>query len=148
MDNIDYCILNELRHNARISNRKLAEKVHLSPSAVLERMKKLRDSGVIKEFVTRLDNSAFGYNMSVLIELKIERNLCVRGITEALVKFPEILEVFDVAGDCDYILKVAAKDSESLRDTMRAIGAIPGVLSSNTKLILGTFKNELSPGKL
>ncbi len=145
MDEADIDILNELRVNARITNRKLAEKVHLSPSAVLERVKRLRASGVLKEFVARIDNSAAGYNLEVFIELKLERNLRGDSITKALIEFPEILEIHDVAGDCDYILKVVARDSNALRDTMRRIGAIPGVLSSNTKLVLGTFKSELSP---
>ena len=145
MDEADIDILNELRVNARITNSKLAEKVHLSPSAVLERVKRLRASGVLKEFVARIDNSAAGYNLEVFIELKLERNLRGSSITKALIEFPEILEIHDVAGDCDYILKVVARDSNALRDTMRRIGAIPGVLSSNTKLVLGTFKSELSP---
>lgn len=145
MDPTDVAILNELRYNARIPNSKLAEKVHLSPSAVLERVKRLRAGGIIRDFVTRLESSALGYNMSVFIELKIERNLCGASVTEALIKFPEILEIHDIAGDCDYLLKVAAPDSLALRDTMRAIGAIPGVLSSKTKLILGTYKAEVSP---
>ncbi len=145
MDNIDFEILNELRRDARISNKKLAEKIHLSPPAVLERVKKLRESGVIKEFVTRMDNRTLGYHISVFIELKIERNLGQTPIAKALVKIPEILEVYDIAGDYDYLLKVVAKDSNSLRETMLAIGAIPGVISSNTKLILTCFKSELSP---
>ena len=115
------------------------------PPAVLERVKKLRESGVIKEFVTRMDNRTLGYHISVFIELKIERNLGQTPIAKALVKIPEILEVYDIAGDYDYLLKVVAKDSNSLRETMLAIGAIPGVISSNTKLILTCFKSELSP---
>ena len=145
MDNVDIEILNELRHNARIPNKKLAEKIHLSPSAVLERVRKLQKNGVIKDFVTRIDNRALGYNISVFIELKIERNLGQTPISKCLVRIPEILEVYDIAGDYDYLLKVVAADSESLRKTMHAIGSIPGVISSNTKLILSNFKSESTP---
>ena len=145
MDSIDCAILNELRSNARISNCTLAEKVHLSPSAVLERVRRLRAQGVIHRFVTKLDVAKLGYNLTAIMELRIERNLCCTSISEKLVQFPEILEIYDVAGNCDYILKLVAKDSESLRNTMRAIGEIPGVLSSQTKLVLSTIKSELSP---
>ena len=145
MDDADIAILHELQQNARIPNSHLAEKVHLSPSAVLERVKRLRQSGVIKSFAAQLDNQALGYSLTVMMELRIEHNLCGSSISKELAKFPEILEIHDVAGDCDYILKVVSRDSESLRQTMRAIGAIPGVLSSQTKLILGTIKSELSP---
>ena len=145
MDTVDRAILNELRLNARISNRVLAEKVHLSPSAVLERVKRLRSQGLIQSFAARFDAQKLGYNLTVLMELRIERNLCGSSISEKPIKFPEILEIYDVAGDCDYILKLVAKDSEALRRTMRTIGEIPGVLSSQTKLVLGTLKSEISP---
>jgi len=145
MDAIDCAILNELRLNARISNRTLAEKVHLSPSAVLERVRRLRAQGVIHSFATKLDAGKLGYNLIAVMELRIERNLCGSSISEKLVQIPEILEIYDVAGDCDYILKLVAKDSEALSNTMRAIGEIPGVLSSQTKLVLSTIKSEISP---
>ena len=77
--------------------------------------------------------------------MKIERNLGQTPISKYLVRIPEILEVYDIAGDYDYLLKVVAADSESLRKTMHAIGSIPGVISSNTKLILSNFKSELTP---
>ena len=145
MDAIDRAILNELRLNARIPNRTLAEKVHLSPSAVLERVKRLRAQGIIRNFTAKLDAGKLGYNLIAIMELRIERNLCGSSISEKLVQIPEILEIYDVAGDCDYILKLVAKDSEALSNTMRAIGEIPGVLSSQTKLVLSTIKSEISP---
>ena len=111
MDQTDIAILNELRQHARISNKLLAERVNLSPPAVLERVKKLRERGIISEFVTRVDTALLGYNLTVLMELKIERNLSSAHISRALAQIPEILEIHDAAGNCDYILKIVAKNN-------------------------------------
>ncbi len=143
MDTVDIAILEELRKNARIANNKLAEKVHLSPSAVLERVRHLKESGVIKDFVTRLNPSALGYGLSVFIRLQIEKDPDGGSIAAKLGGLPEIVEIYDVAGDCDYILKAVVKDSEALRRTLQKIYAVPGVLSSRTSLILATLKSEL-----
>lgn len=145
MDRIDVAILNELRKNARISNRELAERVHLSPSAVLGRVNRLKRSGVIKGFETRLDCEKLGLGLTVLVELRIEKNIGDRRIGELLSRYPEVLEIYDVAGNCDYLLKVVASGSEALRELIYRIGQIPGVGSSRTTLVLGTLKQELSP---
>ena len=145
MDEIDAAILNELRKNARISNRALAERVHLSPSAVLGRVARLKRSGVIRGFETRLDCEKLGLGLTVLVELRIEKNIGDRRIGELLSKYPEILEVYDVSGNCDYLLKVVTSGSEALRELLGRIGQIPGVGSSRTTLVLGTLKQELSP---
>ena len=103
MDKIDAAILNELRKNARIANRTLAQKVHLSPSAVLARMNKLKRTGIIKSFETRLDGAKLGLGLTVIVALSLEKNIGDRRIGEELAKFPEVIEIHDVAGECDYL---------------------------------------------
>ena len=145
MDDIDRAILNCLRNNARISNRELAEQVHLSPSAALERVRKLKRSGIIKGFCTMFDCAKLGRGLNVLIELEIEKNIQDHDIADKLVSYPEITAIYDVAGDADYLLKVAVPDSEALRQLMNRISLIPGVRSSHTTLVLRTLKEEISP---
>ena len=145
MDKIDAAILNELRKNARIANRALAQKVHLSPSAVLARVNKLKHAGIIRSFETRLDGAKLGLGLTVLVELRIEKNIGDRRIGEELARIPEVVEIHDVAGECDYLLKIIISDTAALRELMFRIGRIPGVGSSRTTLVLGTLKSELSP---
>ena len=145
MDKIDAAILNELRKNARIANRTLAQKVHLSPSAVLARMNKLKRTGIIKSFETRLDGAKLGLGLTVIVALSLEKNIGDRRIGEELAKFPEVIEIHDVAGECDYLLKIVISDPAALRELMFRIGRIPGVGSSRKTLVLGTLKSELSP---
>ena len=145
MDEIDRAILNCLRNNARISNRELAARVNLSPSAALERVRKLKRSGIIKGFCTMLDCAKLGRGLHVLIELEIEKNIQDHDIADKLISYPEITAIYDVAGDADYLLKVAVPDSEALRQLMNRISLIPGVRSSHTTLVLRTLKEEISP---
>ncbi len=145
MDKTDAAILNELRKNARISNRDLASKVHLSPSAALARVNKLKSAGVILGFETRFDGAKLGLGLTVLVELSVEMNIGDRRIGEELAKIPEVVEIYDVAGECDYLLKIVISDTTALRELMFRIGRIPGVGSSRTTLVLGTLKAELAP---
>ncbi len=145
MDKTDAAILNELRKDARIPNRTLAEKVHLSPSAALGRVNRLKREGFIRSFETRLDHRKLGCALAVFVELSIEKNVGDTRIGELLTRIPEVLEIYAVAGEGDYLLKIVTTDSEALRKLMYRIGAIPGVRSSRTTLLLGTLKQELSP---
>lgn len=145
MDGTDKAILNILRNNARISNRELAEKVHLSPPAVLERVRKLKEAGIIKSFHTLFDPVKLGFGLSVFIQLGIERNVQDHDIGNALAAFPEITAIYDVAGDEDYLLRAIVRDSEELRSLMSRISLIPGVRCSRTTLLMRTLKEETSP---
>lgn len=145
MDQTDAAILNELRNNARISNLALAKKVNLSPSTVLERVKRLRESGIIKGFQSRFDCVKLGYGLTVLIELRAQKNTGEDIIGPQLAAMPEIVEIYDVAGECDYLLKVMTANSETLGKLLLQIGRIPGIVSSRTTLLLGTLKSETAP---
>ena len=79
MDSTDAAILNELKNNARIANLDLAKKVHLSPSAVLERVRRLRANGIIRGFQTKFDSVKLGLGLTVLIELRIAQNIGADG---------------------------------------------------------------------
>ena len=146
MDNTDAVILNELRNNGRISNAALAKKVNLSPSTVLERVRRLRENGVIKGFQSRFDLVKIGYGLTVLIELRTVKNIGTdNSIGKELMRFPEIIEIHDVAGECDYLLKAVTENTETLGRLLVKIGRIQGIQSTRTTLIIGTLKNETAP---
>ena len=146
MDSMDAAILNELRNNGRISNLALARKVHLSPSTVLERVRRLHKAGIIKGFQSRFDCVKLGYALTVLIELRIVKNIGTNStIGQELAAMPEIIEIYDVAGECDYVLKAVTENSETLSRLLARIGRIPGIQSSHTTLLLGALKEETAP---
>lgn len=144
MDKTDIRILNLLRNDARIPNVALARELNMAPSAVLERVRKLEESGVIQGYVTRIDNRKLNKNMIVLIELDTDENIGDSSVGCKLAEFPEILEILETCGERYYRLKVAVQNTDELADLMNRIGKIPLVRKSYSYLVLNTIKNDLS----
>ena len=144
MDEIDRTILRLLRENSRISNLELSRKVNLVPSAVHKRLCKLENEGIISDYTLRLDHARMGLNMNVLINVVTNESVGTTAIGEKLAAFPEICDVFDVAGNTSYIVRAVVKDTSGLNDLIIRVGKIPGIMRTQTTLIMNILKNELS----
>ena len=117
LDKIDARILRALQDDGRISNLKLAQAVHLSPTAVLERVKRLTRDGVILGYEARLDPALLGAGLMVFIEVLLDRTLpdVLDNFRAAVQARPEILECHLVAGGFDYLLKTRMADMQAYR---------------------------------
>ena len=143
IDGIDTQILTILQRDARISNAEMARQVGLAPSAVLERMRKLEERGVIRGFRAEIDPKAFDFGLTAFVAVRTSE--CGGPAEAALAAIPEVLEVHDVAGEDSYWLKVRTKDPESLGQLLREkIKPIPTVLGTRTTVVLETFKETTS----
>ncbi len=111
-DSIDKKILSLLEQNARISNAELAEKVNLSPTPCLRRLRKLEDSGLIRGYGAMLNEKALGLRASALVFVNLDKNTRENAerFEEALKLLPEVMECFLVAGRHDYVLRVVTRD--------------------------------------
>jgi DNA-binding Lrp family transcriptional regulator len=111
-DSVDRKILSILEKNARISNAELAEKVNLSPTPCLRRLRKLESTGLIRGYAALLDEKALGLQASALLFVNLEKNTKENAEQfEAAVKLlPEVLECFVVAGRHDYVLRIVTRD--------------------------------------
>lgn len=139
INEIDKKILNIIQTDARISNAEIARQVGLAPSAVLERVKKLEERGVIKGFETKLDGAQLGFGLTAFIAVRTHE--CCYETDEFLAAIPEVLEVHDVAGEDSYLLKVRVKDTEDLSRLMRQeLKNVPNVASTKTTIVLQTIK--------
>lgn len=139
IDEIDKQILNILQTDARIANAEIARQVGLAPSAVLERIRKLEERGVIKGFETKLDASKVEYGLTAFIAVRT--NDCCAETDKFLAEIPEVLEVHDVAGEDSYLLKVRAKNVEDLSRLMRErLRTVPNIASWKTTIVLQTIK--------
>jgi Lrp/AsnC family leucine-responsive transcriptional regulator len=139
IDDIDKGILDIIQRNGRESNAEIARQVGLAPSAVLERIRKLEDRGVIKGYETRLDPRQVGLGLTVFVSVRTSE--CGGGVEEALSAIPEVLEVHDVAGEDCYLIKVRTTDTEELGRLLRErIKLIPRVIGTRTTVVLQTFK--------
>jgi len=109
LDQIDHKILRHLQENARITNADLAEKVGLSPTPCLRRLRRLEAEGIILGYRTEVNREALGVNVTVLILVKLEREdeEKLREFETAIRERPEVMECYLVTGKFDYFIRVA-----------------------------------------
>jgi Lrp/AsnC family transcriptional regulator, leucine-responsive regulatory protein len=145
IDKIDRRILRVLQEDGRISNLKLAETVHLSPTAVLERVKRLTRDGYILGYEARLNPEKLGAGLLVFVEVLLDRTVHdVMDTFKAAVQVrPEILEAHLVAGGFDYLLKTRVADMAAYREFIGSvIWTLPGVRETRTYAVMEEVKNS------
>lgn len=144
IDKIDAKILRVLQKDGRISNLKLAEEVHLSPTAVLERVKRLTRDGFILGYEARLNPSKLGAGLLVFVEILLDRTVhdVMDNFKAAVQVRPEILECHLVAGGFDYLLKTRVADMAAYREFIGSvIWTLPGVRETRTYAVMEEVKN-------
>ena len=142
MDSVDIKILNYLKENARQKASSISEEINLSVSAVLERIRKLENSGVIKKYTMVLDRKKIGYDMLAFIEVGLEHPKYYDNFTEEVLRNKQILSCHYITGDFDFILQVLTNSSDGLEAVHREIKSIPGVSTTKTQFVLSTIKEE------
>lgn len=143
INEIDAKILNIIQQDARIANAEIARQVGLAPSAVLERIKKLEERGVIRGYTTQIDAAQIDYGLTAFVAVRTKD--CCAENDAALTAIPEVLEVHDVAGEDSYLLKVRAKNGVELAKLLREkIRSIPNVTATKTTVVLQTLKETTS----
>lgn len=144
IDKIDTKILRVLQKDGRISNLKLADAVHLSPTAVLERVKRLTRDGYILGYEARLNPDKLGAGMLVFIEVVLDRTTpdVMNEFKAAVQVRPEILECHLVAGGFDYLIKTRVADMPAYRELIGSVvWALPGVRETHTYAVMEEVKN-------
>ena len=142
IDEIDTKILNIVQQDARMSNAEIARQVGLAPSAVLERVRKLEERGVIRGYAAEIDASQIGFGLTAFVFVKT--SFC-GSIGSVMANIPEVLEVHDIAGEDCYLLKVRAKNTEELGQFFREkLKPIPEIISTKTTIVLQTIKETMA----
>ena len=139
LDATDQRILEVLQGNARARNVEVAEKAGLSPSPCLRRVKNLERQGVIRGYVTLLDQNAVGLPVSVFVsvtlEKQIEKNL--QAFESRIREYPEVMECYLMTGDSDYLLRVVTSDLAAYeRFLVDRLTRVPGVASIKSSFAL------------
>lgn len=130
LDATDRAILDSLQVDGRITNAELADKVGLSPSASLRRVRALEDSGVIDRYVMLVDPSKIGRPTTVFVEISLSTQFETHldSFEAAIVECPEVMSCHLMAGDADYLIKVACADVSDYERVHRDwISKLPGV---------------------
>jgi Lrp/AsnC family transcriptional regulator, leucine-responsive regulatory protein len=149
LDAIDQAVLTELQANGRLSNLELAQRVHLSPSACLRRVKQLEDSGVIDRYVALLNPKAVGApgTSYTIVNIESTSPAALDAFEQSVAAEPRILDCFYVAGVNDYLIRFTYRDAQDLeRFHTEVLGRLPGVTRSNSMLVLRTVKKTTALG--
>lgn len=143
LDDIDLAILASLQPDARLPNTELAKKTGMAPSAVLERVRKLEQKGIIKSYATRIDPAALNLKLLAFIFIRSNKPPGDTTISKQIAKIPEVLEIHHIAGEDCFLVKIRTEDTQSLLKLMRdKFGKIPNITSTKTTIVLDTSKED------
>ena len=140
LDETDIQILKALQKDGRDSASHIAEKVNVSVPTVTERIRKLQESGVILGFQTAIDPSSIGLDVSAIITIISGSSQYYREVTIAAEETPEVVQCFSTTGNGSHMLYVVTKNSNTLEELLRKIQSWPGVVRTETQIILSSYK--------
>lgn len=147
LDETDRHILWELQLDGRLTNQELADRIGLSPSPCLRRVRALEEAGVIGGYRAVVNPDAVGMNITAFVRIKLALHSAeaVDVVEERLRSIPEVIEAYLLAGDHDYLLKIVTPSFDAyerfVRDHLRSI---PSLASIETTFAFGTTK-QVSP---
>ena len=143
MDVIDFKILKCLKENSRENATNIGAKINLSTSAVIERIKKLENSGLIDCYTTIINQRVLGREIMAFIYVSLEHPKHNENFISLINENNSIAECHYIAGDFDFILKVITHSGKSLEEVLNYIKAINGVSLTRTSVVLSTNKSEV-----
>src|SRR4051812_15433404 len=138
LDDVDRRILITLHRDARMPNSALADAVGIAPSTCHGRVRRLQDLGVIRGFYADIDPSAIGLSLQAMISVSLQSNARgkIRPFIQQIRRKPQVMEVYFLAGGDDFILHVAARDTDDLRQfVVENLNADADVAGTQTSLI-------------
>ncbi|MCH8012220.1 MAG: Lrp/AsnC family transcriptional regulator [Candidatus Marinimicrobia bacterium] len=142
LDSKDNIILDLLQKNGRMTAKDIAERVELSVPAVAERIKKLVEEKIIREFRAIVDSKKLGYDVTAFILLVMASSERYEAMINHVKKSDEILECHSITGEGSHMLKVRIKNTSSLEILLRKIQSWEDVIRTQTMIVMSTFKEE------
>ncbi len=137
-DRTDFAIIKALQNDARISNKDLAEKVGLAPSSCLERVRKLRQAGVIRSFAVEIDQASLGIGLQAIITVQLFKNAQSEGLfnlRQEIMSRPEVVQLFHVAGVKDFLVHIVVRDVNHLKQVGYDVFQRPEISHIETAII-------------
>jgi Lrp/AsnC family leucine-responsive transcriptional regulator len=143
IDRTDRRILEQLQADGRLSNQELAERVLLSPSPCLRRVRALERAGVIQRYAAVLDPLRVGLELLAYVTVKLEKRgkMPVDQFTRAVQSWPEVITCFSMTGDMDYLMRVQVENlAHYSRFIMDKLLKQPGVIDIKSNFVLERVK--------
>ncbi|AFL95585.1 transcription regulator, AsnC family 6 [Thermococcus cleftensis] len=139
LDETDRKILAILQKNSRTPLREISKEVGLAESTVYERIKKLKDRGIIRKFTVILDPESLGFKILAFILIKSKAGMYSH-VANELKQYPQIVEIYETTGDYDMLVKIRTSGSDELNEFLDTIGEIDGVVATHTMVALKIHK--------
>ena len=118
LDEIDFGIVRQLQNNARLTNKELASRIGLAPSTTLVRTRQLERAGVLRGYRAEVNPRSLGIGLQALISVRLKQHTAtdVERFRDYVLAMPEVMRLYHVAGEDDFLIHVGVRDSEELRD--------------------------------
>ncbi|MBR2102614.1 MAG: Lrp/AsnC family transcriptional regulator [Prevotella sp.] len=145
LDDTDLLILKTLQRNAKLTTKELADVVHLTPTPVFERLKRLEQRGFIKKYVAVLDPEKLGLGLLVFCKVKLKQinHEIADAFTRRIMRIPEVTECYNTSGAYDYLLKVRARDMKQYQEfVLSKLGDIDSVGSIESTFVMNEVKQN------
>ena len=147
LDEIDEQIIRLLQKNARLSNKQIAAEVGIAESTCSERMRKLNKKKIFFGFHAFVDSSKLGTNIEAMVSIKLTKNTKdeVEDFKNSMLVLPEVVNIYHLAGHSDFMLYIAVRDKNHLRNFVMDHVTKDYVKSLETSLIYDFVQNPLFP---
>jgi DNA-binding Lrp family transcriptional regulator len=143
LDPKDLAILKLLQHNARITVKEISDKVHLSTTPVFERIKRMEEAGVIKQYATLVDHAKVKKNLMVICYVSLKQHNKTSGtkFIKAINEMNEVIECYNISGEFDFMLKVAVENMDAYYDFhVNRLSDIENIGNVQSTFIMGIIK--------
>jgi len=140
LDQVDRNILEFLQKDGRSSASFIADKIRMSVPAVADRIKKLQEANVIKGFTTMLNHRKVGLDVSAFITVISESSSHYSDVVRETNNSPEIIQCFTTTGNGSHVLLALVENTHSLEKLLRKIQGWPGVMRTETQIVLSSYK--------
>ena len=143
LDETDLQILRTLQKNAKLTTKELADAVHLTPTPVFERQKRLEKRGYIKKYVAVLDPEKLGQGLQVYCKVKLKQinHEIANAFVRRIQRIQEVTECYNTSGAYDYLLKVRARDMKQYQEfVLNKLGEIESLASIESTFVMSEVK--------
>ncbi len=145
LDEIDLQILKTLQKNAKLTTKELADAVHLTPTPVFERQKRLERQGYIMRYTAVIDPEKLGQGLLVFCKVKLQQinHEIADAFMRRIQRIPEVTECYNISGAYDYLLKVRARDMKQYQEfVLNKLGDIDNVGAIESTFVMSEVKNN------
>ncbi|MEM7663360.1 MAG: Lrp/AsnC family transcriptional regulator [Pseudomonadota bacterium] len=143
MDSKDRQIISALQQNARLSNQDLADRINLSPTPTLRRVRQLEEQGILKGYTAIVDQKSWGLPITVFVRIKLERHSdeTVNAFETAINEMSEVMDCWLMTGRWDYLLRALAADLPAYEGFVRSkLQRLPGIAAIDTSFAYSRVK--------